>query len=250
MGAGNPLNGVNTGQGTPPDESKKNDAGQIIKPEGQKPEDQKPAVKSPEENYRDALVTEKEAKEQAERKADLLEQMLSNQNRPVPEKPPDPTESDEFLDDWATNRSVKQMLDTERAKDSQDRKQRDGIAQEMRARETHPDWDTVVMKYAKELFNKPENAGLYESVMNSPNPAELAYSLGKTHPDYLQVITEETSKQVAGKINENLQKPPTLASMGGGNVNISSDDDEIKAIGKMSNEDFKKTYIDKFKPHR
>lgn len=204
-------------------------------------------VKTAEENYRDAFQSEKERADIAERKAEHYEQMVMNQQVPQQSPRGEAEEySEEFLDEYATNKSLKIMLDKEREKDAVSQRERQVSDAEIQSKKNHIDWDEVVMKYAKDIFSQPENKGLYDSVMSAPNPAELAYQIGKSHPHYLESVKKQTTQDVTQQINTNLNKTPTLSNMGSGVVNTSDADEEAKSIANLSREEFKEKYMNKF----
>lgn len=91
-------------------------------------------------------------------------------------------------------------------------------AKESEARQKYSDYDDVVQK-AMEMaeFLDP---GYKAAILNSNNPAEMAYFIGKQHPDYK--LTQEKqfqSQSTLAAIQNNAQKPPTLSQIkDGGSV--------------------------------
>jgi hypothetical protein len=75
------------------------------------------------------------------------------------------------------------------------------------------DYDEVVKTYATDLFR--QNPGLYEAFMARPNAPQLAYNLGRSHPDYQKKQKAKTSQDLANTINSNLRKPTSITSQGG-----------------------------------
>lgn len=75
------------------------------------------------------------------------------------------------------------------------------------------DYDDVINTYATDIFR--QNPGMYESIMARPNAPQLAYNLGRSHPDYQKKQKAKTSQDLANTINSNLRKPASLVSQGG-----------------------------------
>lgn len=91
-------------------------------------------------------------------------------------------------------------------------------SQESEARQKYSDYDVVVQKAVEMAqFLDP---GYRAAILNSQNPAEMAYTIGKLHPDFK--LTEEKqlqSQSTLAAIQSNAQKPPTLSQIkDGGSV--------------------------------
>lgn len=101
------------------------------------------------------------------------------------------------------------------------------------AREKHEDYDHVALNLFGEVCSK--NPGLYDAVMASENPPEMAYSFGQLHPSHQAKLKKKAAVTTAKKIVSNTTKPTTLAE--GGGKKVSEGKREID-FDNMSREEF------------
>ena len=85
---------------------------------------------------------------------------------------------------------------------------------EMRARDRHADYDDLIDNYFADLCR--QNPGLLQTVMSHKDPAESAYRLAMTHPNYQSNVQKATAKKIVTKIQTNANAPKTLGARGGG----------------------------------
>lgn len=133
-------------------------------------------------------------------------------------------------EDLASMRNVKEMV--EQGMQGIQKAQRETMIQMQvqQAKATLPDYDKVVALGQQVIGNNAEMADLIMNKM--PNPAEVVYNLGKSHPDYMKVIQQKARTDVVGKVKNNLNKPNTLSQAGGGKPS------NQKSYSTMSKKDF------------
>ena len=134
-------------------------------------------------------------------------------------------------DDLPTNRQVDEIVQQRMQALQQQQRQQTTNFQVQMARQKYSDYDQVI-KYADEIVGS--NAGLREAIFAADNPAEVAYNLGKSHPDYLKVSQKKARSDIAGKVKNNFNRPNTLSQAGGGKPSTQKD------FGSMSQEEFEK----------
>lgn len=76
---------------------------------------------------------------------------------------------------------------------------------EQQAKAVHEDYDYVVEHFAIPLIKN--DPALAHKVMNSKNPAETAYKLGKLSDQYEEQMAKQTTSPKAEKILKNTQRP-------------------------------------------
>lgn len=172
------------------------------------------------------------------RKAEFYQQMamMSQYQQPAPKQ-----EKEEYLDPnyVPTGTEIQEIVQREIQKNvgplkSNQKEQLIMLQEElMRRNPDTSDYDDVIKTYSTDLFKK--NPGLYDSIYAMPNAAQLAYNLGKSHPDYQKKITAKTSQDVANQINKNLRKPASVVSVGGKSSSNGAPD-----YATMSKEDLEK----------
>jgi len=165
--------------------------------------------KDPSDGQLKALIAEREKRQKAEQEREFFRQLALQQQSTQQQDAYDP-------DDIPTYDAVNHMLDEKVRRINQDIRSQQILQMELQAKSKYSDWEDVVV-LAKDLAM--QNEGLGEAIMRSSNPAETAYLLGKTHPQYAEKQNQRVTQQVADKINNNLNRPPTLSSMGGGAAN-------------------------------
>jgi len=173
----------------------------ILEPQSQ------PQQKSEQDGQLQALFAERKERQKLEAERDFLKQMISQ-----PAKPQEPEYDPEEL---VTHANVANLLDKRFTHIEQKFRQNEIYQMEVAARQKYPDFDEVFLLTEEIAKNTP---GLGSTILNAPNPAEVAYALGKSHPSYLQKQISKSTSQVADKINSNLNTPPTLGSMSGSGV--------------------------------
>lgn len=101
------------------------------------------------------------------------------------------------------------------------------------ARDKHADYDEVALNLFGEVCSK--NPGLYDAVLASKNPPEMAYMFGQLHPSYQAKLKKKAAVTTAKKIASNATKPTTLAE--GGGKKVSEGKKEVD-FDNMSREEF------------
>ncbi len=161
---------------------------------------------------REELARQKERNE-------FLEKMAMNN----PQAPVVPTQEDPYdPEDFATNASVEELVNKRvRAIEQRNANERI-VSQEKSSRSTYSDYDAVAITLTSELIKGnpakgiPPNRGfadaLVAAVQRGENASELAYSFGKTHPEYSQQAITNGVKDVTKKIEKNMSIPQTLSN--------------------------------------
>lgn len=157
-----------------------------------------------------ALVAEREKRQNAEREREFYRQMAMENQQPVQQREPeyDP-------EDLPTYDAVNQLVDDRVGKIQDQMRSQQLIQMEAQAKTKYPDWESVVL-LAEEMSRS--NPGLGDAILNSANPAETAYLMGKTHDKYSQIQNQRVTSEVADKITTNLNTAPTLSNVGSGHV--------------------------------
>ena len=167
----------------------------------------------------DAAALRDELARQKERN-DFLEKVAFN-NQPQPQVPAE--QAPEYdPEDLATNATVEEMVE-KRVKAIEQKAAQDKVTSyESAARSTYTDYDDVAIKLTSELIRGnpakgiPPNRGLADalvaSVNRGENASELAYSFGKTHPEYSNNAVADGVKNLTSKIEKNLNTPQTLSN--------------------------------------
>jgi hypothetical protein len=195
---------------------------QLVEQESQGSEVQEQVVETPAQETPDvdSLKREYESKlEDERRKAEFYRQMaMMGQASQQQQRQPEPEET--FDSNYVpTGADVQNFVHREIQKSvapirNTQRDQMVRMEEElMRRNPDTQDYDDVIKTYSTDLFRK--NPGLYDSIMSMPNAAQLAYNLGKSHPDYQKKQKAKTSQDLANTINSNLRKPASVVSQGG-----------------------------------
>ena len=100
------------------------------------------------------------------------------------------------------------------------------------ARIRYTDYDDILEKYTGPLIARRPD--LMEVINKSADPAETAYLLGRSHPDFIQAQLSQKTNAVADKIQKNVQKPKTLSARTSGAPRVNADD----KYHSMSDADF------------
>ena len=90
------------------------------------------------------------------------------------------------------------------------------------ARIRYTDYDDILEKYTSPLIARRPD--LMEVINKSADPAETAYLLGRSHPDFIKTQLAQKTSAVADKIQKNVQKPKTLSARTSGAPRVSADD--------------------------
>jgi len=112
---------------------------------------------------------------------------------------------------------------------------------ESAARQKYSDYDSVLGTYTAELIKGnpgkgiAPDPGVLNAIMHSSNPAELAYRIGMTHPDFSAGKVAQGVKKVSQKIEKNLNSPGTLS-----NVSKTAKKDGSDYWDSASEEEFQK----------
>lgn len=182
--------------------------------EGQIPE---PVEETPDyageiDGLKQALQEERRSREQLEEKNRFIEQVFQQQQRP-----PEPRAPEYDPDDFPTYGGVDQMVESKLGSVKQHFREQQIRSQLDIAKSKYDDYDEV---YDLALQMAKSNPDLDKAVMASENPAEMAYNLGRTHPDYLDKLlnkkTKETTETVVSQLNKNAKTPSTLTNTNSG----------------------------------
>lgn len=195
------------------------------------PTQETPDVESLKRDYESKLEDER-------RKADFYQQMAmmnqaaQQQRQPEPEETFDPN----YLPTGAdVQHFVQREIQKEVAPIRVSQHEQMIMMQEelMRRNPETSDYDDVIKTYSSDLFRK--NPGLYDTIKSMPNAAQLAYHLGRSHPDYQKRKQAKTSQDLANTINSNLRKPSLVVSQGGKSASSGAPD-----FGAMSKDDLER----------
>jgi len=152
---------------------------------------------------------------------DYLERMAFNNSPPAPVVPA--AQAPEYdPEDLATNATVEEMVN-KRIRDIENKNSQQRIVNhESEARKNHTDYDAVAIQLTTELIKGNPAKGirphqgladaLVASVQRGENASELAYTFGKTHPEYSSSAIANGVKDVTQKIERNMNTPQTLSN--------------------------------------
>jgi hypothetical protein len=136
-----------------------------------------------------------------------MEQWMNSSKQPEPQQPDyDPEEIPTF-------QAVEKVMEKKLSAVQNQYRQMMVNQMEEQAKSRYADYDVVLNEYTQDILRG--NPDLYNVIMNSKNPAETAYALGKTHPKYTQQIQQQTARQIVQKIDSNVNAPATLGGVGG-----------------------------------
>ena len=137
-------------------------------------------------------------------------------------------------DDLLTVSDVKRLLGATRDSSEQAIRTQMRDMSERVARIRYSDYDDVLDNYTAKMIAK--NPDLLDAINRSSDPAEAAYLLGRSHPDFVQSQIKASTAKVADKIQKNATKPKTLSARATGTPRVSSDD----RYASMTDADFEK----------
>ncbi len=196
---------------------------ELVEPEPTEPTEPEPtepiAAQEPGATEVDGLTAgiqdERGKRQEAERQANFYRDLAMSNVQD--QQPQEQSLSD---DDLLDARSVEKFIDQKTGAIQQQVRQQMITQQEQSQRLAHSDYDTMVDNYAKDILSK--NPAMYDALQNAVNPAEFAYQLAQSHPEYIQnkINSEKTkvTQNVTETINQNLNIPPTLGAVGGNSV--------------------------------
>ena len=141
-------------------------------------------------------------------------------------------------DDLMTTRDVRELLLKSRETTASEVKTQVRDVLEDIARINYKDYDEVLEKYTAPLIRR--NPDLLESINRSRNPAETAYRIGQSHPDFIKAQIKSQTGKVADKIQQNATKPKTLSARASGTPRVSGND----KWGSMSDADFENALVE------
>ena len=184
------------------------DQGQQGEGQVQQPEVASQEVKTvPLEAFETVRREAQEHKAELERqrmRAEILEHAAQQQQKQAPAWDPE---------DVPLNKDVARMVQ-EQVGPVQEQVRQDRLAiQEQQARMKYTDFDQVSELGIEMVKQIP---GMADIVLNTPNPAEIVYNYGKTHPSYSKMQQQAATHKVTQAINQNLNQPRTLSEAGGG----------------------------------
>ena len=160
------------------------------------------------------VVALREQNEMLRRQVELLQYGQQQDNQPQQQALYDDPE------DLPTNRQVEDMVNQRFQSVQEQQKQQTTNFQVQMARQNYSDYDEVIRLADQVVGN---NEGLKNAILASQNPAETAYNLGKSHPDYLKMSQQKARADVAGKVKNNFNRPNTLSQAGGGKPSTQKD---------------------------
>jgi hypothetical protein len=161
------------------------------------------------ENVQEALRQERSRADEAQRRAEFIERVALNNAPQQQYQEPEPEFDPNYIPDNAT---VDKLIEKRMAPILNQVKDQQLLNQENAVRTQNPDWDEVFEYYKQIAREDPE---MHKLVMASKNPAQRAYRLGKSHPDYEKKIGQTAASTVVNRINNNLSSPPTLNNING-----------------------------------
>lgn len=165
---------------------------------------------------------------------DLFDSRGGNQ-APMPQKP---AEADPFAnladDDLITAGDYKRTLSQIRKSSEEQIRSLRMEFSETRARDKHADYDDVIETYFADIVR--QNPGLLETVMSHKDPAESAYRLAMTHPNFQANVQKATAQKIVKKIQTNANAPKTLGARGGGMNRTPTSD----PYSQMSDDEFER----------
>ena len=168
------------------------------------------------EAFKKAWEDEREKRQELEQRLGFIEQQMYYANQPQqPQGQPEP--DIDYNNDYPTYKDTGKMVD-ERVNSVFSQGRNMILDTQVRfARKEHDDFEDVV-KLADEITRRDArrdgNNPTFDYIMKSNNPAETAYMIGKTHPDYEKIRQATTSKQVTKQIKSNAKKTQTLSDTG------------------------------------
>ncbi len=192
-------------------------------------EDQSPEQGNDEvDGLRQGIQAEREKRQKLEGQNEYLQNMISQQQQPAQSE-----ETGYDPEEYIPAGEVKNLIAEEiNGMKSQFRAQTvQGQVEDCKAR--YSDWDEVY-KYAIDLETK--SPGLGDALLNTPNPAESAYNLGRSHPDYIKKMIENGTKSTIDKMNQNANSTSLASARSGQSKSM----DNADAIGNLSDDDFEK----------
>jgi len=163
-----------------------------------------------EEGLIQGFQAEREKRQLAEQRAQLLEQMMYNQQNQQHQQP---TQLPDYApDDLVTVRTAEQILEQRLGKIEQQNRERllNTQVEMMRNKVGKQEYDEVI-----DLFKRTASPSMINVVMSSDNPAELAFQLGSSQPEYQRKVNDKATKAITSKVSANLDKPQTLNNMSG-----------------------------------
>lgn len=150
-----------------------------------------------------------------------------------------PAEPEFDPDDLVTRGDLEKMRMEEREKLTAERTAEQRQLASSSFIQSHSDFQDM-MKLADDLV--AQNPAMEQVILNSANPAAVAYEYAKTHPAYINKKIEEAAQarqtQTVEKIKKNVETPATLTEGGGGTTPEYKPGD----IMKLSREEFHKQY--------
>ena len=189
------------------------------------------------QELRDQLKNQSGRNDELQRQMEFMRAMSVQPKSPEKQAPA--YQADEYVPYGETEKLVDQKLGAIR----ENLRAQEVAMFEKQAEKDYPDFKDVVDKYTRDLIQKGKAS--YEGIMAAQNPAEFAYLIGTTHPDYRksqeEKIRAEVAKTVAGKINENLNTQKTITKVGSAPKSAAT---EVERIAKMSMSDFAKEFPD------
>jgi hypothetical protein len=149
-------------------------------------------------------------------RSDYLERLAFNQQ---PQAVNEPEYDPKDLVDFETAESlVDRKMDKRLQAIEQGYVQQRIQTMEAAARQKYSDYDSTLATFTAELIKgNPEKGiqpdlGLFNAINSSSNPAELAYRIGMTHPDFNKSRIADGARNISQKIEKNLSQPGTLSN--------------------------------------
>jgi len=173
--------------------------------EVQAPVDEQPKRNDADHNWQEAnqlLRSQKQKIEYLEQKVGELEQVKQSAE---PDELAGLEPSDYLTFDKAQKLAEKKAKEAAQHAVESYAKQMTLQQDEMRVRSKYQDYDYVIQNFAGPLIQK--DPALAYRVMNSSNPAETAYRLGKLSDEYVEQTTKQQVSPKAEKIMKNLNRP-------------------------------------------
>ena len=99
----------------------------------------------------------------------------------------------------------------------------------------YPDFNEVVSKYLPGVLRSQK---MVDAIRADSDPAELAYALAKTNPEYMKDVQAKQAQQVAQKIQQNLGSQGSIAAAPAAVTQKVTPQDEAERIRNMSDAEF------------
>ena len=216
------------------------EAGETGVDAGSPPETSEGVSQEPNEEVtglREATKAERERRQAAETRNQILEQELSGYRQQRQQQQPKSSDPFEGMDEeeLVDVKSVRRYIDGINENFNNQMTATKVNVSTMMARQKYSDFDEVIP-----LLPKIANQDQLKYIAASDNPADIAYNFVKASPQYIETLTKQTvqktAKDTVDTINRHTQSVKTLSNSGAGAAKVKTDFDN------MSDEEFNKVF--------